>query len=72
MNGEKCVSAEKTRRMDDAVLRACGLQYGFSAEWSYLFQIILRDILQTDVFDEICGDCQWYALCRETAVCNDM
>lgn len=72
MVDEKCVSAEKTKRMDSAVLRVCGLQSGCSAGWSYLFQTVKQNILQTDAFHEICGNCQWYALCRDTAVCGDI
>ena len=62
-----CSSPEKTRQLDDAVLRECGLQDGQCAEWQTLAESASGRILQTDRFAAVCGNCQWYMLCCETA-----
>ena len=62
-----CTEQEKTNRLDAAVLHECGLHDGQSAKWQMLSAAAREQILQTDRFAAVCGDCQWYALCRETA-----
>lgn len=61
-----CASEEKVQRMDQGVLAACGLSCAQTGSWRALAQSASEMIFQTDRFDQICGDCQWFELCRDT------
>ncbi|MGM9520964.1 MAG: DUF1284 domain-containing protein [Oscillospiraceae bacterium] len=62
----KCASLQKVDSMDRAVLALCGLCYGDSAVWPELSAAAREKILDTDGFSAVCGDCQWYKLCKNT------
>ena len=68
MHGGHCSSADKVAAFDRAVLSVCRLREGDMQSWSVLRQISRTHILQTEQFDAICADCQWYALCKKTEV----
>ncbi|MBR5371292.1 MAG: DUF1284 domain-containing protein [Oscillospiraceae bacterium] len=58
-----CDSAEKVAALDAAVLETVG---SMSGTWDTLSKAAREQILRTDKFHQICGTCQWYALCRST------
>ena len=62
----KCISSEKVDRLDEGVMRVCGFHYGFEGPWKDMSKVAYDKILNTMEFDNICGDCQWYKLCKET------
>ena len=62
----KCASEEKVQRMDRDVLAACSLSYEQSDGWRALAASAENKIFQTKQFNEICGPCQWFELCRGT------
>lgn len=59
-----CVSGQKVERLDAEVLRACGITAGETISWKDFRQKIEKIILKTSEFDRICGDCQWFTLCK--------
>lgn len=59
-----CESADKTRRYDAAVLALTGLREGENLPWTELRRRVEERILAPGRLEEVCGDCQWHALCR--------
>ncbi|ARP51197.1 MULTISPECIES: DUF1284 domain-containing protein [Caproicibacterium] len=60
--GTHC-SSEKPKRYDEAVLRLCGLQAAQTLPWRELRRRC-RQLAQSGM-ESVCGDCQWFTLCRE-------
>lgn len=60
----RCESGEKPGRYDQEVLRRCGLSVGEVLPYQTLEERVRRDILVPGQREEICGDCQWSALCH--------
>ena len=58
-----CASAEKVSAMDAAVREIVGETEG---TWAFLADKARAEILRTEQFHHICGNCEWYALCRRT------
>lgn len=59
-----CTTDEKVMQYDRKVLEHCGLANGVCMHYSDFSQLIHKQILQRGLREEICGDCQWNALCR--------
>lgn len=59
-----CESEEKVRRYDREVLRRCGLSVGDILPYRTFEARVRRGILLPGQREEICGDCQWTALCH--------
>ena len=66
MAGGRCDSEEKVNRLDRGVLEACGFSAGETRSWSALARTAGEQVLETDMFEKICGDCEWFDLCRAT------
>lgn len=60
----QCLSDEKAARYDREVLARCGLTPGEVLPYRELEARVLETILIPGHREEICGDCQWTALCR--------
>lgn len=60
----RCESEEKVTRYDREVLRRCGLTVGEVLPYRDFEALVVRHILNAGQRAEICGDCQWDALCR--------
>lgn len=60
----RCESEEKVTRYDREMLRRCGLAVGQTMPYRAFEERIRRDILAAGQREEICGDCQWNALCH--------
>lgn len=58
-----CTSCGKVEAYDHAVLNCCGLQEGTVLEAGDFFQLVRKQILEPGKRSEICGNCQWNALC---------
>lgn len=66
MAGGRCDSEEKVNRLDRGVLEACGFSAGETRSWSALARTAGEQVLETDMFEKVCGDCEWFDLCRAT------
>ena len=64
---EECESSRFVRPLDAACLRACGLEQGVVLPWRQYRELINRRIFDTNVFDRLCSECEWYALCKKAA-----
>lgn len=67
-----CRVFEKVRRLDEGVMAACGIEYGDELQWNEIASTVRERILNTELFGEICCDCEWYSLCRETLAKVDL
>ena len=61
---ENCTSSEKVLRMDLSVLDVCQFQPEKEQSWLFLSNAAKDLILETEEFDNICGQCQWFSLCK--------
>lgn len=66
--GGVCTSLEKVTFMDGAVLDVCGLSYGDAVPWAVSSRAVRENIFETDKFNDICADCEWFELCKNTEV----
>lgn len=62
-----CTTLEKVAAMDSTVLELCGLAYGQTVAWAELAEKGRKRIFETEEFCRVCGDCEWFELCRSTA-----
>ncbi len=58
-----CVSAEKVRRYDLAVLERCGLSEGKTVSWNDFKALVREKIIEAGKLSEVCGDCEWFGFC---------
>ena len=66
MQHSLCSSHKKVERIDKAVIDGCRFLPAEEGPWEYLSGIARDRILTTELFGEVCGDCQWMELCRNT------
>ena len=59
----QCADLEKVSRYDRAVLDLCGLNEGASLPFGTFTALVHSRILTPQLRPQICGDCQWNALC---------
>lgn len=59
----RCTSQEKVAKYDRQVIAECGLIEGAEMPFMEFFHLVYEKILLTGKREEICGDCQWNALC---------
>ena len=64
--GDACESGQKVKKYDRAVFKLCGLNPGMQITWKEFSDSVKEHILKTDQLKDICSDCQWYSICRET------
>lgn len=62
--GEGCVTDEKVKRYDRAVLAACGLEEDTELSFLDFARQVEEHILSAGLREEICVDCQWTGLCH--------
>ena len=60
-----CRERDKVRMLDEKVLEACGVSYGDRIPWKDITETVRGQVLNTERFESICRDCEWYSLCRE-------
>lgn len=58
-----CTTAAKAAGYDRQVLSYCHLEEGAELTWKEFDKLVLENILKTGKRKEICGDCQWDAIC---------
>lgn len=60
-----CKSIDKVNGYDTAVLLHTGLSAGDKIKWEYFQSLLTEKIFNTDIFDQICPDCQWSEICHK-------
>ena len=61
--GGDCETREKVARYDAVVCRLLGLRPGEAYDAAALEERVREEIFIKNKLGEICGDCQWHALC---------
>ncbi|MBR5343731.1 MAG: DUF1284 domain-containing protein [Oscillospiraceae bacterium] len=62
-----CAFQDKVRRYDQAVCGILGLVTPFRYEAAELEKRVREEIFEAGRLEEICGDCEWFPLCRGLA-----
>lgn len=60
----RCDSAEKVEAYDKAVMDACGLGIDVNLSWDSFRNLVRQNIINPGKRRNICGGCQWDALCN--------
>lgn len=63
-DGSVCERYEKVKLLDEKVLSFCKNAYGDSGSWAMLSSEA-EGVFGSKAFEEICGSCEWFGLCRE-------
>lgn len=68
-----CTTAQRVAEYDRQVLARCGLYEGEVLRFLDFEKRVCNDILYQGRREEICGDCQWSALCqfKDRQCCGD-
>ena len=61
----KCTTADKVKRYDEKVLKACGLAEGDEISFAKFTELVRDKIIDAGTRSDICGDCSWDYICRE-------
>ncbi len=59
-----CACIEKVSRYDAAVLASCGLSFGDNISFHDFQMKLKQEILEKDKLSTICGDCEWFPICK--------
>lgn len=65
---EVCLTAEKVSGIDNSVLEICGLSYGEVISWAELSRKAREGVFESEKFEQTCGSCEWFELCKHTEV----
>ena len=60
----KCTTADKVKRYDEEVLKACSLAEGDEITFAEFIELVKAQIIDTGIRSDICGDCSWDYICR--------
>lgn len=60
----KCTTADKVKRYDEEVLKACGLAEGDEISFAEFTEQIREKIIDAGIRSDICGNCSWDYICR--------
>ncbi|MCR5405011.1 MAG: DUF1284 domain-containing protein [Butyrivibrio sp.] len=60
----ECSTADKVKRYDEGVLKACGLAEGDEIFFSDFTELVRERIIDAGIRSDICGDCSWDYICR--------
>ena len=63
--GGLCVTEEKVAEYDKQVLERCNISAGDIMPFSDFEQLVQKNILFPGKRKEVCGNCQWDALCED-------
>ena len=64
-DGSVCERYGKVKTLDEKVLSFCNAAYGDCGSWEALSSAA-AGVFDSKVFEDICGDCEWFGLCRAT------
>ena len=60
-----CTTADKVKKYDEEVLKACGLVKGDEISFAEFTELVREKIIDAGIRSDICGDCSWDYICRE-------
>lgn len=66
--GGVCSALEKVSTMDKAVMEICEIDYSERVSWDKYAKTARELIFETDEFRRICSSCEWFNLCKNTAI----
>ena len=61
-----CESDDKVRAIDIRAIEAMRLHFGETVLWSDLYSLAEHRVLEPGMLKEVCGDCEWIDLCKNT------
>ncbi len=61
----ECITADKVKRYDEEVLKACVLEDGDEISFAGFTELVREQIIDAGIRSDICGDCSWDYICRE-------
>lgn len=62
----ECTTADKVKKYDKEVLKACGLGEGDEISFADFTELVRKRIIDAGIRSDICGDCSWDYICRGT------
>ena len=62
----ECTTADKVKKYDEEVLKACGLAEGDEISFADFTELVRKRIIDAGIRSDICGDCSWDYICRGT------
>ena len=65
MKNNTCIHEKKVSHLDRKVLENTAVCYGKELIWKDGVSLVYEHILKRDMFHKICGECEWYELCRK-------
>ena len=71
-NAGECTTADKVKRYDEKVLKACGLAEGDEISFARFTELVRARVIDAGIRSDICGDCSWDYICRGKVIfdCN--
>ena len=61
----ECTTADKVKRYDEEVLKACDLDEDDDISFAGFTELVRDMIIDAGIRNDICGDCSWDYICRE-------
>ena len=59
----ECTTADKVKRYDEEVLKACNLVEGEEISFAEFAKMVRDKIINAGIRSDICGDCSWDYIC---------
>ncbi|SCY22800.1 DUF1284 domain-containing protein [Butyrivibrio sp. INlla14] len=59
----ECTTADKVKRYDEEVLKACNLVEGEEISFAEFAKMVRDKIISAGIRSDICGDCSWDYIC---------
>ena len=63
-NNGICRCHQKVNSFDKACIKAYGIDFGDSIQWSDLKKLAYEKIINKKQLSSVCGYCQWYDICK--------
>lgn len=61
----KCTDCDLVQEYDRQVLSLCGLKEPSKIKWNEFSKLVAKKIIVPGKREEICGSCQWTAICTQ-------
>ena len=61
----ECATADKVKRYDEEVLKACDLAEGDEISFDEFTEMVIDKVIKAGIRSDICGDCSWDYICGE-------
>ena len=64
-NDAACEKEDWVQHLDRAIAKKCGLRSGLWISWQELCAIMDEHVFDTDIWEKLCAECEWYDLCKK-------